>query len=317
MRISSIPAMKTRFLLLAAALLMLVPAAVQAQDDDDLEGLLEQVGKEYAQAYASPFLAAFGTNQNSGLFQTASIPWGRLTFCVGFKAMATHLNEDDQSFRKVVTDVDLSDFDSELSGTGTAIFDGPTIFGDDENEGTITLLPDAGGPPIALEGIPGLVDTRFVPLLAPEASVGGIYGLRATLRWFPEIDLSDYGKTKYWGLGFQWSPNGILLNLPVDVMVGYFNQELNVGSLIETNAKSMFIAASKDVGMLTVYGGFAKEESDMTVAYTYEETGQAITFETEGSQESRITLGAKLAFLNVEMGHGDLTTYSAGAMFGF
>ena len=42
-----------------------------------------------------------------------------------------------------------------------------------------------------------------------------------------------------------------------------------------------------------------------------------ISFETEGMQESRITLGATLAFLNLEIGHGKLTTYSAGAMFGF
>ena len=317
MRHGSIPSMSTRVLVLAAALLVLVPALAQAEDDD-LEGLLEQVGSEYARAYTSPFLEAFGANQNSGLYQTASIPWGRLTFGLGLKVTATHLSEDDQAFTKTVSGIDLGDFSDDLSGTGTVIFSGPTIFGNDETPGTITLLPDAGGPPVALEGIPGLVDTRFVPMIAPEASVGGVFGLRATLRWFPEIDLGDYGKTKYLGLGFQWSPNGLLQTpLPVDVMVGYFNQQLDVGTLIETNAKSMFIAASKDFGMITVYGGLAKEESDMTVTYTYQDSGEEISFETEGSQESRITLGAKLSFLNVEMGHGDLTSYSAGMMLGF
>jgi hypothetical protein len=317
MRFCSASSLRT-WLLLAATLLVAVPAVAQVEGDD-LEGLLEQVGQEYARAYASPFLEAFGTNQNSGLFQSASIPWGRLTFGVGIKAMATHLNEDDQTFTKVVEDVDLSEFGSEFSGmTGSVIFAGPTIFGDDTTPGTITLLPDSGGPPVALEGIPGLVDTRFVPMLAPEASVGGVFGLRATLRWFPEMDLGNYGKTKYMGLGFQWSPNGLLQNpLPVDIMVGYFNQQLDVGSLIETSAKSMFLAASKDLGTITVYGGFAKEESDMTVTYTYLETGEEVSFKSEGSQGSRITLGAKLAILNLEMSHGDLTTYSAGAMFGF
>ncbi len=317
MRVISDPAMRNRWLLLALATLLLVPALAQAEDQD-LEGLLQQVGEEYARAYASPFLEAFGANQNSGLYQSANIPWGRLTFSVGFKATATHISEDDQTFSKTVSDIDFGDIDPALNGmSGTAVFAGPTIFGDDQTPGTITLVPDAGGPPISLEGIPGLVDTRFVPMLAPEASIGGVYGLRATLRWFPEIDLGDYGKTKYMGLGFQWSPNGILLNLPVDVMVGYFDQSLDVGSLIETNAKSYFLAASKDLGTVTVYGGFQKEESDMTVTYTYQETGEEISFYTEGMQENRITLGAKLAFLNVEMGHGDLTTYSMGAMFGF
>ena len=304
-----VPVVGFLFLLIAAS-------PVQAQDDD-FQDLLEQVGEEYARAYASPFIEAFGPNQNSAMFQGASIPWGQLTFGVGIKVMATHLNEDDQTFQKTVRNVDLGSIDSSLSGTGTLILNGPTVFGDPDTRGTVTLLPDAGGPPIALEGIPGLVDSRFVPLMAPEASVGGVFGLKATLRYFPELDLGDYGKTKYLGFGLQWSPNGLLVDFPVDMMVGFFDQEMNVGSLIEANAKTMFIAVSKDFNPLTVYGGFAKESADMTVGYTYETTGERISFTAESQQESRLTLGAKLKFLSAEMGVGKLTTYSAGAMFGF
>lgn len=286
--------------------------------DSGLEDLLEQVSEDYAAAYASPFIEAFGPNQNSAMYQTANIPWGQLTFGVGLKVMGTHLNEDDQTFQKTTRVDDLGDIDPSLSGqAGTVIFAGPTVFGDPDTDGTITILPDAGGPPISLQGIPGLVDTRFVPLFAPEANVGGVFGLKATLRYFPEINLGDYGKTKYLGFGLQWSPSGLLTNFPVDLMVGYFNQELKVGSLIETSAKTMYLAASKDLGTITVYGGFASEESDMTVSYTYSDTGDDIIFDVSAKQESRITLGAKISFFNAEMAHGDLTTYSAGAMFGF
>lgn len=303
-------------LVLTLALCVPWPGAAVAQDDS-LEDLLTQVGEQYATAYASPFVEAFGPNQNSALFQSAHIPWGKLTFGFGVKVMATHLNEDDQTFQKNVQFDDLGDFDDSLAGqSGTVIFSGPTIFGDPDATGTITLLPSAGAP-VSLEGIPGLVDTRFVPLMAPEAYIGGIFGLKGTVRWFPEIDLGDYGKTKYLGFGLQWSPNGILLNLPVDVMVGFFDQQLDVGTLIETNAKSYFLAASRQVGPATVFGGVAKEESDMTVSYTYEQTGEEISFEVTAKQESRITLGAKLGPLSVEMAHGDLTTYSTGLMFGF
>jgi hypothetical protein len=306
-------------LLAAAGLVVLMAGAGLAQTDSyDLEELLEQVGEEYAVAYASPFIEAFGPNQNSAMYQSAHIPWGGLQFGVGLKVMASHLSEDDQTFQKNVYLDDLGDIDPSLDGeSGTAVFAGPTIFGDTETSGTITLIPDAGGPPVALEGIPGLVDTRFVPLFAPEAYVGGVFGLRGTVRWLPEIDLSDYGKTKYFGYGLQWSPNGLLMNFPIDVMVGFFDQELKVGELIDANAKTYFLAASKALGAITVYGGYAKEEADMTVSYTYVDTGDKISFSADASQESRITLGARFGLLSAEMAHGKLTTYSAGLMFGF
>jgi hypothetical protein len=296
-----------------AMVVLLVGSPVVAED---LEDLLVQVGEEYAMAYASPFIEAFGPNQNSALYQDAHIPWGGLKFGIGIKVMGSHLNEADQTFQKNVRVDDLGDFDSSLDGqAGTVIFAGPTIFGDTNTNGSITLLPDSGLP-VALEGIPGLVETRFVPLAAPEVFVGGVFGLKGTLRWFPEMSMGDYGKSKYLGYGLQWSPNGLLATLPVDLSVGFFKQEIKVGTLIETSASSMFLAASKDLGAVTVYGGLAKEDADMTVSYIYEDTGENVSFEATARQESRFTLGARLGFFNVEMAHGDLTTYSAGLMLG-
>ena len=304
-------------LTLVLAMTVLSTGAVLA-GDQDLEELLKQVGEEYATAYASPFIEAFGPNQNSAMYQSAHIPWGGLTFGIGVKVMGTHLNEADQSFQKTIVVDDLGNFEPGLSGqSGTAILSGPTIFGDTGTTGSVTLVPDAGGPPIAIAGIPGLVDTRFVPFFAPEASVGDIFGLRGTVRYFPEVNLGSYGKTKYFGYGLQWSPNGLLENLPVDLMVGFFDQELKVGTLIDSSAQTYFAAVSKSFGPITAYAGYASEESDMTVAYTWVDTGEAISFDASAQQESRFTVGAKLAMFNVEMAHGDLTTYSAGAMFGF
>jgi hypothetical protein len=45
-----------------------------------------------------------------------------------------------------------------------------------------------------------------------------------------------------------------------------------------------------------------------------------MAFTVDDTQSSRVTLGVTLdvlAKLNIEMGHGDLTTYTAGLMFGF
>ena len=289
--------------------------------DDNLEDLLQQVGEDYAIAYTSPFLYAFGPNQNSAMYQTAEIPWHRITFGIGIKAMAAHLNEDDQNFRKVLRNVDISDYISGVPGgtIGDVVLSGPTIFGNTEQKGKAVGYV-SGIPVYEQETIPGLIETRFVPLATPEAYVGGIAGLKLTLRYFPEIDLGDYGKTKYFGWGLQWNANGVLKNLPLDLMVGFFDQQLKVGTLLDTNARTYFAGASKDFGMITPYGGFALEESDMKVAYVETVSGTDINFKVDGLQDSRITLGATLNLgvkLNVEAAFGNkITNYSAGLMFG-
>ena len=87
----------------------------------------------------------------------------------------------------------------------------------------------------------------------------------------------------------------------------------------------MYVAGSKSWPALTVYGGFAWEESDMNVAYTFvdpdgEFEDQEVSFSETGLQDSRWTLGVTfdiLLDLNLEMAHGRLTTYSAGLMLAF
>lgn len=302
-----------------AALILAVLAATPAAADE-LEGLLEDVTGQYAQAYLAPFTHSFGPNLNGGIFHTAAIPRSRLTIDFGVKVTATHLAEEDQAFQKVIENVDLGDFDPAFAGqTGDIVMSGPTIFGDDEELGSVAGY--VGGVQVfSQDTIEGLVDTRYSPLVVPQASVGGVAGLRATVRWLPEVDLGDIGKTKVFGYGLQWSLNTVAPTLPVDVMVGFFNQSVEIGSLIETDATSMFVAASKAFALATVYAGYAMEDSETDIAYTYSGDDSNVAFTVEGAQESRITVGATLnvlAKLNLEMGHGDLTTYTAGLMFGF
>lgn len=321
----------TPTLLTAVAVLLLAAGPALAQSDPTFEELLQQVGEEYALGYSSPFVHAFGTSLNSGMFHTADIPWKDLTFTFGVRGMATHLNEADQTFRSV-SEVTLDDFLPE-PGTGTdpyaafrgmtgqMVLAGPTVFGDTGTNGTMTLYA-SGVQVYQAETIPGLADTRFVPMAAPEASVGGIAGFKGTVRYLPDTDVGDYGKFKYLGYGLQWNANGLLKDFPLEVMVGFFDQKLEVGDLIETNASIWFVGVSKDFSMLTIYGGAAKESSDMTVTYTWDDTntGQQrdIEFSVDGVQEQRFIVGGTLNLgplkVNGEMNHGDLTTYAAGLL---
>jgi hypothetical protein len=322
------------WLLLGVMLCGLVVSAqpVVAQVDlsgesQNLEELLSQVGEDYAVSYSSPFLYSFGPNANSNMYSTAHIPWTTLVFGFGVKVMTTQLNEDDQYFSKLVPNVDLSTYDPAIpAGTmGDVYLSGPTIFGDTGTNGRIQGLVN-GVEVFNAETIPGLVDTRWSPLFAPEAYIGGVMGFKLTVRYLPEIDTGDLGKTKYWGYGLQWNANGVLKTLPVDVMAGFFTQEINVGSVYESTASTFFAAASKSYTLLTVYGGIALEDSNMDVAYEFvhptdPNLNANVAFNIEGVQDTRLTLGATLDFLaklNVELGLGNkLTSYSAGLMFGF
>jgi hypothetical protein len=295
--------------------------------DDDLENLLEEVTQRYAEGYLAPLVASLGANQNSGLYTTASIPRARLTFSAGLKVTATHLAEGDQNFRKVFTrrldetvGVDPS---SPLYGEqGVVVMQGPTVFGSSDTMGTIQAYYE--GLPITppLEGIEGLADTRWMPLVVPEVSVGGIAGLRATLRWFPSIKLGDLGKMNFFGYGLQYSVSNLVPTLPVDVMVGFFHQNLDLADVIEASASSYFLAVSKGTPILTVYAGAALESSELDISYTYRGRGETrkISFSMEPEQDSRLTLGATLNLgmkLNAEVGTGKVTTYTIGALIGF
>ncbi len=294
---------------------------VALADDKSLEELLQQVGKEYAIAYSSPFLNAFGPAMNSGLYQTARIPHSSLTFGLSIKGMAAQIDDGDKAFRRVLTGVDLGQFDSQYEGqTGTVIMNGPTIFGSTEegNEGTITGYVN-GLPVFEDSTIPGLVDTKFVPMATPEFYLGGISGFKVIVRWLPSIDIAEYGKFKYLGYGAQWNTSGVLKNLPLDLMVGYSHQKLEVGSLLETNATAYYVAASRTFSLLTFYAGAAIEKSDMTVSYTFEGLDENITFKVDGVQDSRFTAGATLNLglkINAEVAKGKMTTFAGGVTLG-
>jgi len=305
-------------------LLSLAWALPALAGDETLDELISQVGPDYAEAYLSPLIHGFGINTNTALYHTARIPRSRLTFNFGLVAMAARINDADKSFR-LVRSVNLSDLlqpgDDGYGEQGQLVFEGPTVFGDESRKGTVTAYWH-GIPVFQQEAINSLVDMDYVLLATPQLSVGGVAGLRATLRWLPSVTMGDMGKLSYKGFGLSYGAGGLLPTLPFDAMVGFFFQSLDVGESLHTSADSYFAAVSKTFALLTVYAGAAKESSTMDVDYTFVGDGSQsthIAFSVDGAQGGRGTLGATLNLgvkVNAEVAFGKMTTYSAGLLFG-
>ncbi len=300
------------------------PAVVAAADS--LDDKLSQVSGAYAEAYISPLVHGTGANLNSGLYTNAHIGKSQLTFEIGLKFAGTYMSEDDKAFSRyqtVILDEDLGFNPGDpLYGEEAVLeFIGPTVLGDTDTDGEANVYVDG----ILVDSEPtisGVVDTRWVPLIIPEGSIGGIAGFKVTLRWLPSVSLGDLGKVKFFGFGLQYCVNNLIQTLPIDVVVGYFRQDLDIGKSLDTDASSFFLGLSRTSSVLTVYGGGALESSKMKVDYTWvSPNGNVpVSFETDGVQEGRLTIGAMVDVglrIYAEANAGKLAVYSAGLMFGF
>ncbi len=223
---------------------------------------------------------------------------------------------------------------------------GPTIIGPKADsmkitfaQRTITTNTSLGSRTDTIPGqiiplpVGGILDgVTLVPFFAPQLSIGTFVGTQFTFRYLPSVKVSaDIGEFKYFGFGVQHNPGIWFPNpLPVDLSVSYFTQTLDVGTIFSTKTSAFGVNVSKRFGPgalnITPYAGFLIESSTMTFTYDYNvelANGQIqanhITFDLEGENKSRITLGLslKILFLNVNADYnlGKYNSASAGLMF--
>ena len=192
---------------------------------------------------------------------------------------------------------------------------------------TITLPVPSGVITLPIGGFEAISDLSFLPLAAPQLSLGTILGTRVTFRYLPSITIDEeLGKFKYFGFGIQHNP-GVLLPtpLPFDVGVGFFTQTLEIGTLFKAKTTAFGINASKKLGVgpisITPYAGFMLEKSNIDITYDFivdtEEIN--IAFKLEGENRSRIVLGLSLRLLifniNADYNIGKYNSVTVGVMF--
>lgn len=329
-----------------------------------LQETLQKLTGNAGEAYVAPIISAFGSNLNSGwVHKSPSSKVFGIDLEVGIVAMATMFGDNNKTFNTSGTFrfsqaqaremIDASTTDPKLafltSGQKdelanlvaqkdfTVGISGPTIVGKKESE----VMVDFSGANIAYNsqtykidpkaiatGAKGFLgDAPALPLVAPQFSIGTVYGTMATFRFLPSVEVGDLGKFSYFGFGLQHNPAMFIpVPLPVDVSAAFFTQTLKVGEIFKASATTFGLYASKTFGWgisITPFAGFAIESSSVDVAYDVNlatsvpgvTVPSKVSFSANGENKTRLTVGAsiKLALLNLSVDYS-LAKYNAASL---
>ncbi len=328
-----------------------------------LEETLSNLSEDAGIAYVGPIISAFGSNMNSGWVNgvpSASILG--LDIQIRLIAIGSFFNDEDKTF---VTHGKFwftsSNADDILQASGidpgntpnyeaikseilsqpwNVDIGGPTIIGSHDEDvkiifpgaeiqgvtidSTITTLSGASG---FLDGVP------VFPTPAIQLNVGSIAGTNVSFRYFPKVNIGDVGEVGLWGLGLLHNIGFWFSNpLPVDIGLGYFYQDLDIGTVFQNKSNMFGIYASKTFGMIVSfepYVGLTYETSKTKMRYTYYydapmplgQQSQSIDVDLDGQNSVGLTIGAQLNLpivsLNVDYKIAKIKTLTAGINFGF
>jgi hypothetical protein len=341
-----------KLLFIPLSIALLTPTFAQ-----DLTKTLEALAKENAKGYLGPVVTAFGTGANSGTFQRAK-PHKILGFDVTFNVTPIAIPDDALEYEFFIPEDNIS-VPIAVPGYGTETVNlpfnvlyssktVPTFFGDDEgvdigvnDSGTRTAIVNslatstsldasqietlAGTeitaaiddiPPL-VEGIKGINFPLFATIM-PQVSVGLPLNLEVTFRGFKtEIE----GNTmQLGGFGAKIGFSEFIPLFPVDLAAGWYATNLNLAGIVKGSNSILTLQASKSIPIITVYGGFGIESTNLEVSYDYidpiDESEGKIEFEMEGKNKSRVIAGLRLKLalltLNLDVNTGEYTAYNLG-----
>jgi hypothetical protein len=264
---------------LAAALWLAVslgPSPGLAQLEENLSGLSD----ENLQGYLRPLATGLSGTMNSAVFRTGDVPRAAFNFQVGVAAMAIGYGDED----RVYVPTDPSGF------TAQERTEVPTVIGDTEGK----LVQGEGG---LVQAYPGGFDLEVFEIGVPELAIGSVFGTRAKVRYIAlDIGDSEVGDFTYFGLGAQHSVSQWIVALPVDVAVGGFFQNFEIGSdLLNVKAFHLNVTGSKAFGGPTAiaqpYVGIGFDTLKMDVKVAGDETSPAIDASLERESDPHLTLG--------------------------
>lgn len=336
---------------------MLTPAWGQEELGAILKKLLEENGK----TYLNPLATAFGTGLNSGTFHRAkphNILGFDVTLnvaLIGIPEADTEfefiLPDDPLQFN-----VDLSGLNVPISLALTEVYESgitaPTFFGSKE-QGSIpvnttgvraTIISKvataSGQPESTVEALAGTQIDAFVanmapfpttsgidlPLwatLMPQASLGLPFNLELTLRGFSTTTKAG-DPIKFGGFGGKIGLSEFIPLFPIDFSVGWYATTVNLADIVTGSNSILTLQASKSIPVITLYGGIGLESSNLSAKYDVDLGGgslETISFDLEGKNKTRTTVGLRLKFLlltlQVDYNIGEYNAVNAGLSLTF
>lgn len=268
--------MKTKlFYPICFVLLMCITAgSVFAQ----LEDAIEQLTSENTKGYLQPFVEAFGSNLNAGIYRTAHVSKMGLHLYIGVMATGA-----------VIPDEAMTFMGTPPLPYPQSLVETASVFG---KEGAVVAGPN--GLSFAFQD--GQIQGDFAPMAVPHLEVGSILGTMIKLRYFVFDFGENIGKMELLGYGLQHSISQYIPLFPLDISLGIFKQSFDVGEIISTSALSYGIQVSRSLPLLTLYTAAGVENTTMDVTYTYQGEGlsQKIELDLKTGNQFRFTIGARL-----------------------
>jgi hypothetical protein len=277
---------------------------------------LEQFGVDNGKGYIKPFVNAYGTNFNSGLYNTAKV-LKPFRFGLNINMMLAFVPAEDKTFMPTRPDLSI-----EYEGETFYLYEESTdetatVFG---KEGTtihynpiLDNYPELNASDLEIN-LPNGANLPAVPLIVPQFHLGLPAGNELMIRGFPKYEISkDVGDVGFWGVGLKHSVSQYIPLVPIDIAVQGVYQTLYVGDIIELNNLAFNAEISKRLLMWTLYGGLGFEQTKLKAEYeteimVYNEDSNTfvpepldINFEIEGDNNFRTTFGIRYSLLLLKL----------------
>ncbi len=299
----------TRFgIILTLGLALVASVALTGTARAQLENNLSSYTGANAEGYFLPFKNAVGSALNSGLYTSGRVPKSGLHFRLEARGMLVNFGDDDKTFQAK----------AEGGFPEDTTFTAPTVVG---LPGAVTVIdPNTQ----AAFAAPGGVDIDRLVLAAPQLVVGSVAGTEAIFRYIAvETGDAEIGDVSLFGIGARHSISQYLTDFPVDLAAMVFYQKFEVGNdFVDAKGFTYGIQASKNLGILEPYAGFALDSFDMNVDYdlTVNDTTVPVKLDFERTTNAHLTLGGTLHFailhLNGELNIADQTGFTVGLGLG-
>jgi hypothetical protein len=165
----------------------------------------------------------------------------------------------------------------------------------------------------------------MMPMATPQIKVGSLFGTEFLGRfgYIPALGSGDdFESTTLWAIGARHNLNQWVGELPLDLSAGIYYTSMSSGELIKFSGLMIGAQASKEFGILTVYGGLGYQSSTLDLKYdsTVPSAPGKVELSLDGKNNFAFTAGAGLSFgifkIFADINIGSVTNLSGGIGFG-